>query len=879
VTSPLVALGAVGETPSAAVWRRRGADDVAIACALWAIAFVVGGSYSRLYTRVGGVADFGQHEFSAAVALACGKGFVNLDYAATPGLARFLSREADAVSCAELSGVAGGELNVTQRLYRYLMSAAALVWRLRGVSWSALWPLFGVLFATVIAAAYGVFRLGAGRVIAAAAALALVVSSLHLGHLPYLRDYAKAPFMLSLVLVMGLAATGALSLRRMLAYAALFGLVLGIGFGFRNDLLINVPPFLAVVFLCTPGRITANLRVKLATVAVAALVFTVSAWPILRGYSGGSNTGHVALLGLMTPFDASLGIRPAIYDWGYAYVDQFAASLVSSYSVRVDRQYSEFMSPAYDRAAMSYLLQVARHWPADIVVRAYASTLKILEMPFAIGAWAYAVPYGATAAWVRALYDWQVWLLGYLSGHGTLIAAAALLLVASQSVWTAVVLLGLLIYYAGYPAIQFGARHFFHLEFIGWCALAFVAQAVASLAARAARRDLVRAGQAAAWWIGGGRVAAFAILAVALVVAPLAALRGYQSRHVRTLVGGYGAATLVPLHPATVETASAVRIVDAGLWDPLPGETPSVPVRTRYFVVDFTAGADCDAVQLPVRFRYWYEDKTSDLSREVVLRFVPGERVRLFFPAFFNHAWWINGGRAAFHFDAIELPRAHAGCMTALSRIADPDRFGVLLDLTLADDWQQSALYQTIAAVEQPRRGAGPRLYTIPADLVLTRSGVERQVRPIAPALAARARIVTPAASGWIARGRPDTSDAPLLQFGARAVPAHSVLIAEGELRAGRVSFSVRGGGQRPVTISVGDLGPFLVAVEAPAAGAYAVTVANDIDAWWPASKIGHRVGPLVEWIPGATLRTDAVVTRIGWWTGAADQPAERPSF
>ena len=30
--------------------------------------------------------------------------------------------------------------------------------------------------------------------------------------------------------------------------------------------------------------------------------------------------------------------------------------------------------------------------------------------------------------------------------------------------------------------------------------------------------------------------------------------------------------------------------------------------------------------------------------------------------------------------------------------------------------------------------------------------------------------------------------------------------------------------------------------------------------------KEARRVGPLVGWIPGATLRTDVVVNRIGWW-------------
>ena len=92
-------------------------------------------------------------------------------------------------------------------------------------------------------------------------------------------------------------------------------------------------------------------------------------------------------------------------------------------------------------------------------------------------------------------------------------------------------------------------------------------------------------------------------------------------------------------------------------------------------------------------------------------------------------------------------------------------------------------------------------------------------------------------------------------------------MIAEGELRAGGVSFALLAGGQKRVSASVTAPGPFVVALEAPDQGEFAVAVAANIEAWWPASRIGHRVGPLVEWIPGATLRTDVAVKRIGWST------------
>ena len=70
------------------------------------------------------------------------------------------------------------------------------------------------------------------------------------------------------------------------------------------------------------------------------------------------------------------------------------------------------------------------------------------------------------------------------------------------------------------------------------------------------------------------------------------------------------------------------------------------------------------------------------------------------------------------------------------------------------------------------------------------------------------------------------------------------------------------------MAVSVRQPGPFVVALQAPADGEFGIVVANDIVPWWPASQIGHRVGPLVGWIPGATLQTDLRVKRIGWWTG-----------
>ena len=96
-----------------------------------------------------------------------------------------------------------------------------------------------------------------------------------------------------------------------MAAAVVFGVVLGVGFGFRNDLLIVVPPWVLVVVCGLPGPIWRNLGdSRVSRWRVSAVVFLIAAAPILSAYSRGSNSGHVALLGLMTnPSMRNLGLH------------------------------------------------------------------------------------------------------------------------------------------------------------------------------------------------------------------------------------------------------------------------------------------------------------------------------------------------------------------------------------------------------------------------------------------------------------------------------------------------------------------------------------------------------------------------------------------
>ena len=192
-------------------------------------------------------------ELSAAVAFACGRGFVDLGTEPSPAVAAFLQKKIDRISCDDIpSNAPASPPNFTQALYRYMTLSAGLTWRLLGISWMNLAVLLGLLYAVSAVAVYGVFRLAMNRASAAAGALILTVSPLQLRFLPELRDYAKAPFILTLILMLGLLVARPFTPRRLLALAMGYGAIMGIGFGFRNDLLINVLPFIVTVALFLP---------------------------------------------------------------------------------------------------------------------------------------------------------------------------------------------------------------------------------------------------------------------------------------------------------------------------------------------------------------------------------------------------------------------------------------------------------------------------------------------------------------------------------------------------------------------------------------------------------------------------------------------------
>ena len=181
--------------PRSSRWR-----DLVLALVLMAGAGIWATTYWNTWWAKGGRPEFYQNYFEPAVMTACGKGFVITQGPQPAALAEFLQQRRDRFDCAELPpNLALGPDGLFQGAWIYLEMMVGWSWRVLGISWSGMGPLFGLLFGITIALAYAIFRLGMNQGLAVIGALGLTVSAAHLMNLPNLRDYAKAPFTLGLV--------------------------------------------------------------------------------------------------------------------------------------------------------------------------------------------------------------------------------------------------------------------------------------------------------------------------------------------------------------------------------------------------------------------------------------------------------------------------------------------------------------------------------------------------------------------------------------------------------------------------------------------------------------------------------------------------------
>jgi hypothetical protein len=673
--------------------------------------FLAGAVVAMVYTATwGGKPQFWQDTtFMQGLAWVCGQGWENLHVDDVPGLAPFLAGETDCFDCAaippdarvlprDVSGMPWAEIDAYhpepqfsgflawQRYHLYLVLAVTGLWWAFGVCWSALLPLPGLLYGASCALGYGIFRLGMGRAFATAGALLLLTSPLHLQMAPHLRDYAKAPFTLAAVLLLGLLLRDRRSARATLALCAACGAVAGLGMGFRTDTAIVVPAALVVVLVFLPGPLRGTWAVRLGGAAAVVAAFVAAGFPVLVETARESgHFCHVALLGFLAYCDQRLGVAAPLYDLGDPFSDFYLLSVVQAHQHRVDGTMppSWVMMPPYHEATVGFFRHYLWTFPADVVFRAWTAVLRVLDemRPDPASPW----PRNLTNPALQGAYALRQGLLDWVPAGGRHHALAALLCLGALAPRKALGAAFVLLWFAGYPSIQFNLRHAFHVEIFGlWCLL-FSGYALWRLCAGLRAAETAGPGGARALLAAWPGHLAQALLVVAVLAAayalPLAGLRAWQGAQVRSLAGAVAVAGRTPLSIVPIPLAGGgQRLLPTGLR---PSD-PRLPLAYHYLAVTVAPGPD----PVPLRFAFEAANREHwDFTRTVSAPAGPaaGGGGTVYFPLY-------QSGENRFL--GIDVPPGLRDRIVAVEEVTGADHLPLWMTWRLPPDWAAQAMHQ-----------------------------------------------------------------------------------------------------------------------------------------------------------------------------------------
>lgn len=538
--------------------RPRPQRDLAIALILLCSASFWGTVYYHVWGL--GQSVFYQELYGPAVMVALGKGYASPDLAAVPEIGKFLNnhRTVDRLAIESLpEKIPWSRPNYWEQSSRYLVTMVGVTWWIFGIQWSNLAILFGLFFGTTSTILYFLFRFGMGRILAVSATAIMIFSPLHLLILPFLRDYSKAPFILGALLILGICIRRRFRPWPLLLLAALLGVVLGIGRGCRLDLLIVIPAA-AVVFLCfVPGPWRRTLPARIAAVLVMVGAFQLCSMPLALNQSErNASFLHEVTGGLSPAYDTLLGVDGAPYEKVYVHSDVQTYLDSYAYARRTDEiiahpKSGELHSDTYQAANTAYFLALVRQFPADILLRPWMAVARILrDVPYVQH-----THYGRFFSdrginrCLERLYNLRWTFFGWLWYVSYGFVALSMVFLAARDLRVAFAATFLMLYFAGYTALQFDSRHYFHMEFLVWWCVGFAMHTAYTLVLKYVRRTSGTTVQTAlpSFRKMLQRTGILAGVIVGICVGPIAVARAWQYRTVGDMYRQFAEAPLEPL--------------------------------------------------------------------------------------------------------------------------------------------------------------------------------------------------------------------------------------------------------------------------------------------------------------------------------------------
>lgn len=528
--------------------------------------------------------------FIPAIMMNAGEGFCNVDPNSIPGMRAFLDFQSDSFEVHQVpSEVETTVLHPYQEFHRYLIYTVAATWRLWGITWDSIkLLLLAYLFLSCLAI-YGICRLGMNPLLALAAALVFIFTPAVYTTLPILRDFAKAPFILGVVFILGHLVFKKNPPYRFLLYTFAAGLLLGIGMGIRRDMMVFLPVGIALIYA---GKIKGpNYRFffRLAASVLLLLTFVLAGWPIHKSLMrSGYLAAHDTIMGFSSYSDSETGLlSPASYEKHYLLNDMYS-TIKAHYAAGMGATFPKHIyqeraaEPAFDQEVKdAYVRKISFTFPADMISRTYAAILRAT------------VGISPTPLGIESFGFW--------------FALMALLIIAAQSPFRAWIALGILCYFCGYTSLQYAPRHAFHLCFVPFFFLGFLIQQGLNYFRDNRLLGVDADTQIVPWHkrLQKPLLRAFVWFVITLVSLglPLSAAKTFQRQNVTALRDSYASAPLEPLP----------HIIMA--WGNYSIAVPTFPIGAEGFngkclLEDFRSGivvATFQNVKMPLNIRAVYE--------------------------------------------------------------------------------------------------------------------------------------------------------------------------------------------------------------------------------------------------------------------------------
>ncbi len=775
-----------------------------------------------------GKQEFYQDAFAPAVMLACDRGFVAVDKKKSPAvLADFLQTKTKALSCSELpKKLAIIPFSRYQNTEYYLLLSAGLLWKYTGVSWPNLYPLNAVLFALTILGIYALLRLGSGIIIALLVSTLFFKLSFYYGMLPQLRDYSIAPFIVLYLFVLGSLVKFPYKSWRTIGLACLAGVIFGIGFGFRIDLLLFAPFFILLLLFFTETRITDKLFSKSIASVIYLIIIAVLGYPIFK-MLGHNDLFHNALQGFSTSHTYNLGIIPApLYGYHYKYTDYFIHYIVISYFNHVLHMSVPLHggTPLYAKVSSQYFWHFVLTFPADMVIRVLASIYNILSFPY-----------------VKLANHLFVSLMAVsiMKYFAAIAAISAIIIICKISFRIALIVLFFLFFLGAYPVVQYEYRHMFYLAFVPFWIAAFLLQCGYNVIFSPKGTYSVTQTE----W---RRIIIFVATFGGLLLIVLGGAIGYQNYSLTKLFNKYEHAKVQRLPVLNKIKNNNYTFIK------LPNFTTGSKAQgVGYGILAVTFNQRlCNRNPLYMRVKYdtwppadkYYGLYEYNLMTHTV-RLKASKITKVFIPIYLN-----AGGK----FIGIDIPNDESKCFVRAEKIVDTSQFPIEVIVKLPSNWRQLTKHQSIGSRASFELQLPKTFYVLPSNLKLPKTVWQQKLQTMK--LHFNTKIFQQRENKYFIDGKPKSRFdyialfTPINITSAELAKANYYLVAQGKLYQGGFTIGFlldkRWLANSMLNIKYHHGRDFYIAIKITKPGKYTPVIANNLD----------RLG-----------RNNFVIDKIGW--------------